>query len=170
MSPRPSRMSALKIAPIRPNQNPQSPGIQFGDTTGLSAVTVPITAAMITGTAAGQLGNANGVPLVADPPAGMLIELVSCLVSYKFGTAAYTAGGNLSINSNGGAAVTGVVSAANSLGAAADKAVQFVPLAAAGNNLVSAKGLNLVAAAAFTNPGTAAGTAKCFVTYRIYTL
>lgn len=163
-------MSALKILPTRPNQNPASPAIQFGDAGGMSAVTIPITSAMITGTAAGQLGNANGVPLVPDPPAGTLIELISCIVSYKFATAAYAAGGNLSVNINGGAAVTGVVSAANSIGAAADKAVELLPLAAAGNVLTPAKGLNLVSSAAFTQPGTAAGTAKCYVMYRVYTL
>jgi hypothetical protein len=163
-------MSALKILPTRPNQNPASPAIQFGDAGGMSAVTIPITSAMITGTAAGQLGHALGVPLVPDPPAGTLIELISCIVSYKFATAAYANGGNLSVNINGGAAVTGVVSAANSIGAGADKAVELLPLAAAGNVLTPNKGLNLVAAAAFTNPGTAAGTVKCYVMYRVYTL
>ena len=71
--------------------------------------------------------------------------------------------------SGGGAALTGLVSAANSLGAAADKIVQFVPLATAGIALTENTGLNLVAASAFTQPGTAAGTVKVFVRYRIHT-
>jgi len=171
MPVRPSHMSALLISPIRPNQNtPVTPMIQMGPSSGLDVTVTPISSAAITGTAAGQLGHALGVPLVPDPGPGKVIELVSCFLSYTFGVAAYTAGGNLTVNINGGAAVTGVVSAANSIGAAADKAVQLIPLAAAGNNLTVNKGLNLVAAAAFTNPGTATGTAKVITTYRVYTL
>jgi hypothetical protein len=129
-------------------------------------VTIP--AASITGVTAGLLGNAAGVPLVADPPAGSLVQLLSAVMSYTFATAAYTGGGNVTINSDGGSALTGLVSMANSLGAAASNITQFVPLAAAGTTLLSAKGLNLVAASAPTQPGTAAGTIKVYVQYRIY--
>lgn len=170
MSVRPSRMTALLIKPIRPNQNPATPMLQLGDSSGMDVITTNISSAAITGTAAGQLGHALGVPLVPDPGPGMAVELVSCCLSSKFGVAAYTAGGNLTVNINGGAAVTGVVSAANSLGAAADKVNTLIPLAAAGTLQTATKGLNLVAAAAFTNPGTATGTLKCITTYRVYTL
>ena len=131
---------------------------------------IDISAADIVGTTAGAFGHASGVPLVADPGAGKAIELVSVVLNYKYDTAAYGGGGNITVNSNGGSALTGLVSAANSVGASADKVVQFVPLATAGNAITSNKGLNLVAASAFTQPGTAAGTIRCFVTYRVYTL
>ncbi|MBS1516604.1 MAG: hypothetical protein JSS91_00795 [Bacteroidetes bacterium] len=133
-------------------------------------VAVDISAADIVATSAGAFGHASGVPLVADPGAGKAIELVSVVLNYKYDTAAYGGGGNITVNSNGGSALTGLVSAANSVGASADKVVQFVPLATAGNAITSNKGLNLVAASAFTNPGTAAGTIRCFVTYRVHTL
>jgi hypothetical protein len=132
--------------------------------------TVEISAADIVATDATKLGHAAGVPLVADPGAGKVVELISAVLSYSYDTAQYGDGGNVTININGGAALTGVVSAANSLGAAADKIVQFVPLADAAGALTPNKGLNLVAASAFTNPGTAAGTVKVFVTYRILDL
>lgn len=140
------------------------------DQTLVKYATVSIAAAAVTGTSAGQLGHASGVVLVADPGAGKVVELISAVVSYTYSVAAYTAGGNITVNINGGSALTGVVSAANSLGASADKIVQFAPLAAAGNALTANKGLNLVAATAFTQPGTAAGTVKVFVAYRVHTL
>lgn len=132
--------------------------------------TVTVNAADIVATGAGKLGHAAGVVLVADPGAGLAVELLSALIYTKYDTAAFGDGGNITINSNGGSALTGVVSAANSLGATADKINQFVPLATAGNALAANKGLNLVAAAAFTQPGTAAGYVKVNVTYRVHTL
>lgn len=141
-----------------------------GGATALQFATVSISAADIVATGTGKLGHAAGVPLVADPGAGKVAELVSAIVAYTYSTAAYTGGGNVTVNINGGAALTGVVSAANSLGAAANTIIQFVPLATAGIALTANKGLNLVAAAAFTQPGTAAGTVKVLVAYRIHTL
>lgn len=129
-----------------------------------------ITAAMITSTDAGNLGHADGVPLVADPGAGRMIELVSVIFEYTRDTATYGGGGNISINLNGSTAVTGVVSAANSLGNGASRLYLFIPLAAAATLLVENKGLNLVAASAFTNPGTAAGTVTVTVKYRVHSL
>ena len=131
---------------------------------------ISISAANIIATGAGAFGHAAGVVLVADPGAGKSVELVSALLSTTFGVAAYTAGGNITVNTNGGAAVTGLVSAANSLGAAASNIYQFLPLAAAAQVYTVNKGLNLVSTVAFTNPGTATGTLKVFVTYRIHTL
>jgi hypothetical protein len=135
-----------------------------------ATVTIPISAANIVATTAGALGHAAGVVLVADPGAGLAVELVSAILSYTFGVAAYTAGGNITVNSNGGAAVTGLVSAANSLGAASSNVTQLLPLAAAGGAITANKGLNLVSSVAFTNPGTATGTVKVIVSYRIHTL
>lgn len=137
----------------------------------LVTTTVSISSADITGSSAGQLGHANGYPLIAAGGATVGIELVSALVSFTYSTAQYGGGGNVTLNiSGGGAALTGLISAANSFGAAANKIIQFVPLAAAAQNITSNTGVNLVAASAFTQPGTAAGTIKAFVTYRVHTL
>lgn len=129
---------------------------------------VSISAANMTDTGAGHLGNAAGVVLVPDPPAGSMVELVSAVMSYTFKTAAYTGGGNITINSDGGSAVTGLISYASSLGAASSNITQFVPFSTAGNTMLSAKGFNLVAASAPTQPGTAAGTVIIYTNYRIY--
>ena len=131
---------------------------------------ITISAADIVATTAGKLGHAAGVPLVADPGADYMAELVSAVLIYDYSTAAYTAGGNLTINENGGSALTGVISAANSLGAAADKIVTFNPLAVAAANRTANKGLNLVAATAFTQPGTAAGVVRIHIQYRLHKL
>jgi hypothetical protein len=136
----------------------------------LRQATVTISAADIIATTAGKFGHAAGYPLVADPGAGKVVFLDSAIMSYTHDTAAYTAGGNITININGGAAVTGLVSAAATLGGTANVVYQFVPLSTAAAAMTANKGLNLVAAAAFTNPGTAAGTIKMIVTYRIVTL
>jgi hypothetical protein len=132
---------------------------------------VLISAAAIIATTAGGFGHAQGVPLVAAPGADKAVELVSAVVVNDRDTAAYTAGGNTTINiGGGGAAVTGLVSAANFLGAAVDTRHLFLPLAAAANALTANAGLNLVTATAFTNPGTAAGVVRVRIRYRVHTL
>jgi hypothetical protein len=130
---------------------------------------VTISAADIVATGAGKFGHAAGYPLLADPGAGKVAEFVSAVLIYDHSTADYANGGNVTININGGAAVTGLVSAANSMAANADKIVHFAPLAAAGNAMTANKGFNLVSSAAFTNPGTAAGTIKVKLLYRVHT-
>ena len=127
-----------------------------------------ISAADIVSTSAGKLGHANGQEVVAAPGADKALEFVSGVLVYDYATAAYTAGGDLSINhAAGGAAVSGVVSAASSLGATADKTVLLRPV---GQSLVTNAALHLVAAAAFTDPGTAVGVARLRVAYRIHDL
>lgn len=129
-----------------------------------------ISAADIVGTASGQLGHANGYVLVPSYGSDKVVELVSAIVIMEYGTAAYTAGGNTTVNiSGGGAALTGLVSNANFIQASANKIVQFVPLAATFNVLVADKGIALVSASAPTNPGTAAGVIHYKVTYRVHT-
>ena len=141
------------------------------DYTQLRQAEYTIAAADIVATGAGKFGHANGYPLFPDSgvDADKVFELISAILIYDFGVAAYTAGGNITVNhSNGGAAITGLVSAANSVGAASDKVVQLLPLAAAGNALVKGNGINLVTSAAFTDPGTAVGVIRVIVTYRIH--
>ena len=126
-----------------------------------------ISSADITGTAAGQLGHANGYPLVASGGADEIVELVSCTLINEFDTAAYTAGGNTTVNiSGGGAALTGLVANSAFIQAATDAIIQFVPLAATIITHTADTGLNLVSASAPTNPGTAAGKFRYVVRYR----
>lgn len=126
-----------------------------------------ISSANLTGTSAGQFGHANGVVLVAAPGANVALQLVASSFYYTFGVAAYTAGGNITTNYGaGGAALTGLVSAANSVGAASSKALQFWPLSTVGVAIVSNAPLNLVSSVAFTQPGTATGTIAWEIWYR----
>lgn len=128
-----------------------------------------ITAANIVGTAAGQFGHANGVILIPAPGAHVVTELISVTLLYKFATAAYTAGGNITVNNGaGGAALTGLISAANSVGAASSKGLLFVPLSTAAIAFVENGPINLVSSAAFTQPGTAAGTILWYANFRQY--
>lgn len=137
----------------------------------VATVTGTIATADITGTAAGQFGHANGYILVPAPGAGKSLVLESAVASYVFGVAAYTGGGNTTVNIGaGGAAVTGLVSAANFAAAASSKPVAFYPLATAGVALTANTPLNLVTASAFTQPGTAAGVINYAVQYAIVTL
>ncbi len=128
-----------------------------------------IITADITGTSSGQLGHANGYVVVPAYGADKIVELVSAIFMNEFETAAFTGGGNTTVNiSGGGAALTGLVSNANFIQASADKIIQFVPLAATFNTLVANKGLALVTASAPTNPGTAAGNINYRVVYRVH--
>ena len=128
-----------------------------------------ISSADITGTAAGQLGHADGYELVPDYGTDKVVEFVSAILSMDFSVAAYTGGGNTTINiGEGGAALSGLVSNANFLQAAADKIVMFAPLAATFLTLTADRGLNLVTASAPTQPGTAAGVIKYRVVYRVF--
>jgi hypothetical protein len=136
----------------------------------IKTAVVTISAADIVATGAGKFGHASGYPLVADPGAGKVVQLVDAILSYTHDTAAFTGGGNTTININGGAAVTGVIANSAFAAAAASSITELVPLATAGNVKTANKGLNLVTASAFTQPGTAAGTIKAIVHYRIVTL
>jgi len=126
-----------------------------------------ISSANITGTSAGQLGHANGVVLVPAAAAGFVNQLISGVFSMVFSVAAYTGGGNVSVNiSGGGAALTGVVAAAAFITVGSSTIVELVPLAATKNVYTSANGLALVSASAPTQPGTAAGIINWTVAYR----
>lgn len=105
--------------------------------------------------------------LVAAPATGYYLEFVSATLTFKYATAQYTGGGNISIGWVGGAALTGVASAANSFGKGSDTILQFVPLSTAANTLVKETALGLQTAGQFTDPGTAAGTAEVTIAYRI---
>lgn len=113
----------------------------------------------------------TSIPLIAAPGAGKYIQLISATMSYTYSTAAYTGGGATSI-ALGTTVLTGTIAAASSLGKASNAIVQFEPLSTAGDDLsgLTATALNInVASGAYTNPGTAAGTAKVYVTYLVLT-
>jgi len=131
---------------------------------------VLISAADIVSTAAGKLGHAEGQILVAAPGAGYLLQLISAVLIFDYATATYGAGGNVTVNWSGaGGAITGLISAANSFGAGADKLAHFIPLSTAALVPIANAGLNMVAASAFTNPGTAAGVGRVKIAYLVHT-
>jgi len=128
---------------------------------------IPITAASIVGTAANDLGHANGVALVVAPGSGKFLEFISALLIFAGAGGVYADGGNVTINL-GTTPVTGVVSAANSFGSNGQKVYQFQPLAVAAYSALLDTGLNLTAAAAFT-AGTGVGVGKVQIQYRVHT-
>lgn len=130
-----------------------------------------VSKADIIGTSALQFGHAQGYPILTAQGADVGHEFVGLTLVAARSVAAYTGGGNITVNvEGGGAALTGVLSAANSLGAATNKIGFFRPLAAAAEVVVANKGFNLVAASAFTDPGTAAGVLRGRLYYRLHTL
>jgi hypothetical protein len=134
---------------------------------GILTVSGTITSANITGTSAGQLGHAQGVVLVSPGGTHIINQLVYAVLINAFNTAAYTGGGNTSINiGGGGAALTGVAAAASFITSGANKIIEFVPLAATFNTYTENNSLNLVSASAPTQPGTAAGVFRYIVGYR----
>jgi len=125
---------------------------------------IPATA--IVGTSAGDLGHANGFPLVVTPGSGNFLEFVSALLIFDGKGGAYADGGNVTINL-GTTPVTGIVSAANSFGATGQKVYQFHPLSTAAYSALLNTGLNLTAASAFT-AGNGTGVGKMHIQYRIH--
>ena len=131
---------------------------------------IAIPSADIVSAVAGKLSHAQGQVLVAAPGAGKALELLSAVLIYDFAGAGYGGGGNLTISwGAGGAALTGLISAANSLGSAADKVIAFVPLSTAGISLVSNAALHLVSSAVPWTLGAATGVARVKVAYRVHT-
>ncbi len=125
-----------------------------------------ILTAAITGTSAGQLGHANGVIMVPAAATGFVNRLDFCIFTSIFATAAYTGGGNLSVNIGaGGAALTGVTANTVWCTNAATVTIEMVPLAATKNTYTTANPLNLVSGSAPTQPGTAAGVMNWMVGY-----
>ena len=125
---------------------------------------VTLTATEIVGTDAGDLGHAAGAVLVAAQ-AGITYEFISAVLVYDFDTAAYTGGGDDLVVRQGTTAVSAAIAAADLLGDTADDIAYVNALAAADIKLTANSTLNLKSTA-WTQPGTAAGVLRCFVTYR----
>ena len=147
-----------------------SGGVSMGTSNAnMFTVLTTLTATEIVGTAAGDIGHANGATLVAAPSSAYALEFVSAVAIYDFDTAAYTGGANDLVVAlgSGGAALTTAITSANLLTAAGDKVLAIkaiateIPLTV--GTAISLRGT------AYTNPGTAAGVLRVYTTYRIIT-
>jgi hypothetical protein len=128
--------------------------------------TVSLAAADLIDTATGKLSHANGLIVVAAAPTGYVNILHRAIVSYTFGTAAYTGGGNTTFNIGaGGAALTGLIATTTLWQNASSIIQEFVPLSTVAFPITKETSINLKTASAITNPGTAAGTAKVYAWY-----
>lgn len=158
---------------LKDNKVTASGGISQG-TANVTEFTVltTLTATEIVGTAAGDIGHANGATLVAAPTSDYALEFVSAVIVYDFATAAYTGGANdlVICYGSGGAALSDVSNTADLLGAAGDK-VLFQPASlSTGSGVPMPVGTGLsLRGTAYTNPGTAAGVLRVYTTYRIIT-
>jgi hypothetical protein len=115
---------------------------------------VTISSDEIVGTAAGDLGHADGVVLVAAPGAGKTLQFVSGILIYDYAGAAYTGGaGDDLVVSQGTTAVSASIATADLITATADKIIQLEPLSA-DVTLTENSTLNL-SSTAVTKPGVA---------------
>jgi hypothetical protein len=128
-----------------------------------------VTPAKIVSKLTGGLGETSlGFPILPPVGAGLVPELVSCHLSYQFSVAAYGAGGAIHVNLSSGDQQSESVDAAQLLGGSSNVSVLLRPLPTTnGTPTRENTGLNLVADAAFTQPGTAAGYLKYDLQYRV---
>lgn len=155
---------------LKDNKVTASGGISKG-TANVTEFTVltTLTATEIVGTAAGDIGHANGATLVAAPSSDYALEFVSAVLVYDFATAAYTGGADdlvIALGS-GGAALTTAITDANLIKAAGDKVLKISAIATE-KNLTVGTAISL-RGTAYTNPGTAAGVLRVYTTYRVVT-
>jgi hypothetical protein len=108
----------------------------------------------------------NGLTIVAAAPTGYVNVWHRTIVSYTFATAAYTGGGNTTVNIGaGGAAMSGLIATTTLWQNASSIIQEFVPLSTVAFPITTATAISLKTASAITNPGTAAGTAKVYTWY-----
>ena len=136
------------------------------DPTVIQHATVTLTADEIVGTDAGCIGHSAGAVLVAAPGAGYILEFISAVLSYNFDTAAYTGGGDDNVIRQGTTAVSAAIAGADLLEDTADDIAYVNALSAADIKLTANSTLNLKGTA-LTQPGTAAGTLKVHIAYRV---
>jgi hypothetical protein len=128
--------------------------------------TVSLAAADLIDTASGKLSHANGLIVVPAAPTGYVNVLHRAIVSFTFGVAAYTGGGNTTFNIGaGGAALTGLIATTTLWQNASSIIQEFVPLSTVAFPITKETSINLKTASAITNPGTATGTAKVYAWY-----
>lgn len=133
----------------------------------LQMVQVNLTAAQMILTTAGTLSHANGLIVVPAAPTGFVNIFDRLVVSYTEATAAFTGGGNTTVNiGGGGAALTGLIATTSLWQSASNVIYEFKPLATVATPMTTAQSINLVTASAITNPGTAAGSCKIYCWYK----
>lgn len=129
----------------------------------LQLAVVPQTAAQMILTTAGSLSHANGLIVVPAAPTGYVNVLHKLVVSYTFATAAFTGGGNTTVNiGGGGAALTGLIATTSLWQSASNVIYEFKPLSTVATPMTTAQSINLVTASGITQPGTAAGSCKVY--------
>jgi hypothetical protein len=143
-------------------------GISLGTTTVTEYTTqVTLTATQIVGTDAGDIGHTAGAILVAAPSSDYALEFVSAVLIFDYLTAAYTGGNNDMVIRVGTTAVTTAITDTNCIKATGDKVFR---LGAIATEISLGVGSTINAfSTAFTQPGTAAGSLRVQITYRLHT-
>lgn len=138
------------------------------DPQGIQLAVNNLVAADFIATGAGQLSHANGLTMVPAPATGYVNVWHRTIVSYTFATAAFTGGGNTTVNiGGGGAALSGLIATTTLWQNAASIIQEFVPLSTVAFPITKETAISLKTASAITNPGTAAGTAKIYTWYSV---
>lgn len=136
------------------------------DPQSIQMTTISLAAADLIDTASGKLSHANGLILVAAAATGYVHVWHRSIVSYTFAVAAFTGGGNNTINiGGGGAALSGLIATTTLWQNASSIVQEFVPLSTVAFPITKETSINLKTASAITNPGTAAGSAKVYTWY-----
>jgi len=104
-------------------------GYETATVSPLKTVTVTLTATEIVGTAAGDIGHANGAILVSAPTSDYALEFVSAVLIYDYNTAAYTGGANDMVIRVGTVAQTTAMTDTNCIKAVGDKVFRLGAIA-----------------------------------------
>lgn len=102
---------------------------------------------------------------------GRSLEFRSAVLVYDYETAAYTGGGDVTLEyGSGGSTLSTTIISTNSFAASGDKVYTLVRLNAAGGlSLAVNTGIYITnASGAFVDPGTAAGVGRIHITYRVH--
>lgn len=113
----------------------------------------------------------TAVEILPAPGAGLALSVESAVLVVKFDTAAYADGGDVYLKWVAAGPLkkaTGVMTAALSFLAAADLITRFPAVPTDGIPLYLNRGIAIEAGGAFTDPGTAASTARVLIAYRLY--
>lgn len=144
-----------------------SEGIKLTDNVIQYTKLTTLTATEIVGTAAGDIGHVDGAILVAAPSSNYILEFVSALLIYDYNVAAYTGGGNdvvIQVGAVGSqVSVSSAITGTKLLLATGDKILQLGAIATELTPLVG--GAISIKGTAFTQPGTAAGVLRAYITY-----
>jgi hypothetical protein len=143
--------------------------VDYLNTLSTSTVTtaiVTLDATKIVGTAAGDIGHANGTILVAAPTSDYALEFIDAVLIFDYDTAAYTGGNNDMVIRVGSVAMTTAMTDTNCIKATGDKVFR-VGCTATQLSLGVGSTINLYSTA-FTQPGTAAGVCRVHVSYRVH--